>query len=149
METPNFYNINFNNNEKKNLSLAYGCRNYVAILDKFDADRVTIFSFKKHTFADRVFTLMLIYRKQSMQMPGFFQMLQYLVATYSIDIIAGGFNYDLLKVLENKLLDIFTDHLQMVNKPTHISASLIGHIYIKESLMEEFFKTFTFQIIML
>ena len=76
-------------------------------------------------------------------------MLQYLIATYSIDIIAGGFNYDLLKVLENKLLDIFTDHLQMVNKPTHISASLIGHIYIKESLMEEFFKTFTFQIIML
>ena len=76
-------------------------------------------------------------------------MLQYLVATYSIDIIAGGFNYDLLKVLENKLLDIFTDHLQMVNKPTHISASLTGHIYIKESLMEEFFKTFTFQIIML
>ena len=42
-------------------------------------------------------------------------MLQYLVATYSIDIIAGGFNYDLLKVLENKLLDIFTDHLQMAD----------------------------------
>ena len=42
-------------------------------------------------------------------------MLQYLVATYSIDIIAGDFNFDILKMLENKLLDIFTDHVQMVN----------------------------------
>ena len=31
-------------------------------------------------------------------MKEFLQMLQYLVATYSIDIIAGDFNYDLLKV---------------------------------------------------
>ena len=43
-----------------------------------------------------------------MHMQEFFKMLQYLVATYSIDIIAGDF--ELLKVLENKLLDISTDH---------------------------------------
>ena len=30
-----------------------------------------------------------------------FQMLQYLLATYSIDIIAGDLNYDLLKVSQN------------------------------------------------
>ena len=66
-------------------------------------------------------------------------MLQYLLATYSIDIIAGDFNYDLLKVLQNKFLDIFTDHVQTVNKPTHISEFLIDHNYIKKALMEEFF----------
>ena len=66
-------------------------------------------------------------------------MLQYLLATYSIDIIAGNFNYDLLKVLQNKFLDIFTDHVQTVNKPTHISEFLIDHNYIKKALMEEFF----------
>ena len=43
-----------------------------------------------------------------------------------------------MKVSENKFLDIFTDHVQMVNKPTHISGSLIDHAYIKKSLMEEF-----------
>ena len=82
-------------------------------------------------------------------MENFFQMLQYLVATYSIDFIAGDFNYDLLKVSENKLLDSFTVYVQMINKPTHISGSLIDHVYIKKSLMEEFFtnetaETFTF-----
>ena len=37
----------------------------------------------------------------------FFQILQYLLANNSIDIIAQDFNYEILKVSENKLLDIF------------------------------------------
>ena len=69
-----------------------------------------LFSFKKHVFVDRVLTLILVYRKQSMQAQVFFQMLQYLLATNSIDIIiTGDFNYDLLKVSENKILDIFAN----------------------------------------
>ena len=106
METLNFFNINFNNDENKFLSSAYGCRNDVAILEKFNTNGGSVFSFKKNTFADRGFTLMLLYRNQSMQMEEFSQMLQYLVATYSIDIIAGDFNYDqkikVSEVSENK-----------------------------------------------
>ena len=52
--------------------------------------------------------------------------------------MAVDFNYDLLKVTENESLDISADHLQMVNKPTHIYGSAIDHIYIKKTLMEEF-----------
>ena len=63
--------------------------------------------------------------------------MQYLLASNLSAIIAGDFNYD-LQVLENKSLDYFTDHHQTVNKPTHISGSLIGHVYIKKTLMEEF-----------
>ena len=65
-------------------------------------------------------------------------MLQYVLATYSIDIIAGNFYYDLLKASKNELLDIFTHHVQMVNKPTHTSGSLIDHVYIKKTFMKEF-----------
>ena len=82
---------------------------------------------------------MLVYRKQFTQMLEFFQMLQYYVTTYSINIIARDFNYDFSKVSENKLVDIFTDHVQILNKPTSISGSLIDYVYIKKSLMEEFF----------
>ena len=87
--------------------------------------------------------IMFVYRKQSMQMQEVSQMFQCLVATYSIDIIAWDFNYDILKVLENKLLDIFTDHVHMVNKPTHISESLIDHVYLKKSLIEDFLSNAT------
>ena len=65
-------------------------------------------------------------------------MLQYLLATNYIEIIARGFNYDILKVSQNIFLDIST-YVQMVNKPTHIPESLINHVYIKKALMEEFF----------
>ena len=44
---------------------------------------------------------------------------------------------------QNEFLDIFTDHVQMVNKPTHISGSLIDHVYIKKALMEELFTNVT------
>ena len=60
-ETSNCFNFNFNNNENKFLSLAYVFINTIAILDKFDTNGVRIFSFKKHAFVDRVFTLMLAY----------------------------------------------------------------------------------------
>ena len=48
METLNFFNINFNNNEIKFLTLVYACRNNTAILDKYDGSRVSVFSFKMH-----------------------------------------------------------------------------------------------------
>ena len=60
VETLKLFNINFNNSEDKFLSLAYGCRNNLVVLDKFDTNRVSIFSFKKNDFAERVFTLMLV-----------------------------------------------------------------------------------------
>ena len=76
---------------------------------------MSIFIFKKHAFADRVLTLMLDYRKQSTEMQKFSQTLQYLVGTYSVDIIAGNLSYDILKVSENRLLDTFRDHVQKIN----------------------------------
>ena len=43
-------------------------------------------------------------------------MQQYFIAANPTDITAGDFNYDPLKVPENKLSDIFTHHVQMVDK---------------------------------
>ena len=93
IETFNVFNIDFNITENKVLSLACGCRNDVAVLSKFDANRVSTLNFKKHTFAYEIVTLMLVYRK-SMPMQEFFQMMQYLLAAYSINIIAVECNYD-------------------------------------------------------
>ena len=61
-----------------------------------------------------------------------------MLATNSLDDIARDFNYDLLKLLENKILDNFTDHAQIVNRPVHISGSLIDHFYINKTLMQYF-----------
>ena len=138
VKTLNFFNINFNNSEDKFLNLAYRCRNNVVVSDKVDTNGVSIFSFKKNDFADRVFTLMLVYKNYSMPMQNSFQMLQYLLPTNSVDIVAGDFNFDLLKVSENNLLlNHFMEQAQIVNQPTHISGSLKDHVYIKKTSMEE------------
>ena len=68
IEKLNSFSISFNNNENEFLSLAYECRNGVAVSNKFDSNGLSILSFKKHAFTDRVFTLMLVYKKQSMHM---------------------------------------------------------------------------------
>ena len=93
------------------LGLAYRYRNDIDVLVKFDTNGVSIFSSKSHAFASKVFTLMLIYRNQSLAMQEFSQLMQYLLVANSIDIIAWGLKYDLLKVTGDILLDIFTDHV--------------------------------------
>ena len=64
-------------------------------LNKFDANEVSTLSFKKNAFADKIFALVLVCRKQYIHIQEFFQMMQYLLATNST---AGDFNYDLLSV---------------------------------------------------
>ena len=68
MKTLNFFNIYFNEKENKCLSLAYRCKNDVAVINRFDTNGVSILSLRKHAFADRVSTSMLIFRKQSIHM---------------------------------------------------------------------------------
>ena len=46
--------------------------------------------------------------------------MQYLLVANFIDIIVEDFSNDLLKAAENKFLDFFIDHVQIVNKPKHI-----------------------------
>ena len=59
-----------------------------------------------NAFADKLFTLMLVsYRKQSL-----LEVFRNQLATYSINIVAGYFNYKCLKVLKIKLSNIFIDY---------------------------------------
>ena len=123
IQTLNFIKINFKNNENKFLSLAYRCKNDDAVLSRFDGNEVPIFSSKKYAFVNKVLTLMLIYRQQSMQMQELFQLLQYFLTTNYTDVIARDVSCDLLKVFY----------------------SLIDYVYIKKNLMEEFSTNATFQ----
>ena len=119
------------------------------MLNKFDATGVSICSFKRHAFSDRVFTLVLVYRKQYLGIQEFKTLNAKLTGTkfhicYSfIYIIVRHFNDDILKVSKNKFLDNLTDHVQILNKQAHVFESLIGHAYIKKTLMEKNSTTLT------
>ena len=53
-KTLKLFSINFKNNISKFLNLAYGCRNNVAILNKFDVNGVSVFSSNKTYFCRQV-----------------------------------------------------------------------------------------------
>ena len=72
VETLTDFNIKINNNENKFLILAYGCRNDGVGLKKIDANRVSVSSLM-HSFAGKILTLMLAYRKQYMHMREIFK----------------------------------------------------------------------------
>ena len=42
------------------------------------------------------------------------------------------------RVSKNKLLDVFTDNVKIVNASSFISGSLLYRVYIQNSLIEEF-----------
>ena len=66
------------------------CRNDVDVLNKFDSNGVSILIFKKHAFADRVFTLNLW--KITNAYARIFSDVANSLATNSVDIIAEDFN---------------------------------------------------------
>lgn len=125
--------MNFNNNNNKFLSLAYGCQDNIAIIRKFDINGISITNLRK----DRV-CYDSVYRKQVMSLDEFCRVLEYFLVVNSVDVIAGEFNYDLSKVLSNKLLDHMILYNQVANEPTDISGSQIDHVYIKSALLEVF-----------
>lgn len=86
------FNMNFNNNDDKFLNLPYGCQDDIAIIKKFDINGISIINLRKDNFTERVFTLMLVYRKTAMWLDEFYWTLEYLLAANSVDVIAGDFN---------------------------------------------------------
>ena len=130
--------MNYDNNNNKYLSLAYGYQDNIFMLRRFVINGISMFSFRKDVFSEKIITMVLVYRAQSMTLEEFREILDYLIAANAVDLIAGDFNYDLLKTSQNKLIDCLKDYIQLDQEPTHISGSLIDHVYVKKSLLEEF-----------
>jgi len=55
----------------------------------------------------------------------------------TVDVILGDFNVNAFSK-GNFFLDFLTDYTQIVTEPTHISGSLIDHVYVHENLSNNF-----------
>ena len=79
-----------------------------------------------------------MYWDHSVSLEQFCEILEYLLVSNSFDVIAGDFSYDLSKVSINKILDHLKDYVHVENEVTHVSGSLIDHVYIKNTLLKDF-----------
>ena len=84
---------------------------------------------------------LLTYRKNNSNTQQYLQNLNNILQTNTVDIILGDFNinyFNELLILPLKQLANSLEYIQIVNKPTFISAgSLLAQVYVKQSLYDE------------
>ena len=127
----------YNNSEDKFCSLACLYRDSILILESSDVEGFTTLNILKATFSAKPLRVLLLYRKCSVNPNIFKETFRYLVDSKDVDVILGNFNMNALDI--NLELEFLSDkYVMLTNEPTHISGSLLDHVYIKKALLKEF-----------
>ena len=129
-ETPaleGYFSI-FNNSNHKYSSLAA----YYNSCDLKEQISIEGFSLYNLTSNQLKFNILLLYRKQEMELNSFFDVLSYFVTAYDISIIIGDFNLNPDR-MSNQILQSYQ---QMVDQPTHLSGSTLDQCFIKKVFLE-------------
>ena len=124
-----------NNNVDKFLSILVGLRESVQLTHVEKCPGAMLFKLLKTTFYENTISCLLLYRKNSFNREDSLYLIQHFLANEPIDIILGDFNVNALNG-NNYFADYLTDYKQVVTEPTHISGSLIDHIYIHDNLFQ-------------
>ena len=136
-ELPQFA-VFLNNNADKYSSLAFLYRNTLEVLPGISDAGLSAVNVIKQSFQALPIKVLLLYRKNSLGKAKFVEALTYFVRSRDPDIILGDFNIDHFHKEEKTLSFLMDDYEQIVNRPTHISGSLLDHVYIKKILFETF-----------
>ena len=90
----------------------------------------------KSSFDSKGVKLLLLYKKHVLPLNTFCDWLQGFVTNNSVDIILGDFNINGFN--ENiQLSHILSRYDQLVNTSTHISGSLLDHVYIRQDFQNK------------
>ena len=137
------YNLSYNNDQHKFNSMAVGSDlDYINVQEYDHSTGFSVVYFKKPLFVDKVFSLLLVYKRSTMSKDAFLCHLSNLFMDFnSFDLILGDFNINGLE--EDPLLSrVLSDYQLMVNFPTHLDGSMLDHIYVHKDLMDHYeFKT--------
>ena len=82
---------------------------------------------------------MLLYRSPSSSLARFFSRLKNLLSDrHIIDIVLGDFNIDILNNTNINLQNVLSNYTLLVNEATHISGSLLDHVYVNNETLQNF-----------
>ena len=131
------WNIIHNINTDKYNSIAVCLqRKYSIVLrNVYHIPASTLISLEKEGVQHQIHIL-LLYRKSSITNNDFYYMIRHMnsIVDNDITIILGNFNIDAYK--ENTDLKLLLEQYTMiVNDPTHLSGSLLDHIYVKTTFL--------------
>ena len=82
-------------------------------------------------------SFLLVYRKNGSSIREFIDGIDCLIRAHSIDIILGDLNINFYNTIDMQPLTNFMEsfnYMQIIDKPTFISGSLLGHVYVRQAI---------------
>lgn len=138
IKTLNPFSLSCNNmsaDKYSNIAAAFG--ESVTLLNDFSVASASLYTVSKCSFLESHINIMLLYRKNNLRQEDFLHTIRYLRDQTDIPhIILGDFNVNALNAEENFLSHYLNDYKMIVDSPTHISGSLIDHVYVHRELLE-------------
>ena len=122
--------------EDKFCSLAFCHKPSIQPVSLDNLPGASLLTFQNANIA-RIMKVLLVYRKNSLPTDLFIYLIQHFMSRTEndIDVILGDFNINAFKT-PSSLSNLLCDYDQVVQEPTHISGTLIDHVYIKKSLFD-------------
>ena len=136
------FDMNFNNREDKFQSIALCSKNDIDIRSNTKFCGASYVTFVKSNFDSNIIKLLILYKKSSLPITNFCNWLKKFIFYNPVDIILGDFNINVLHE-NNRLLHVLSAYKQVVTKSTHISGSLLDHVYV----YKEFSRTLSVNVI--
>ena len=125
----------YNTSPNKFQGLAICHRRHVSVLDHMKSEGTSLLKFEKSTFYECPLTMLLLYRKHSWLFPSLTDALSQLLFDSS-DINLGDFNIDAFD-MPNSLTILLQEFSLVVQASTHLSGSLLDHVYISNRILQE------------
>ena len=134
-ENLNNFHLIRNDSDDKFQSIAMCYRGTTDILDSFNSPGVSLIKVIKKDFSLNPINILLIYRKQSWSHSVFYDHLTDLISTNNIHIILGDFNINAFTDIH--LSNILSNFKLIVEFSTHLSGSLLDHVYVSNNYLQE------------
>lgn len=116
-------------------NLAFCFKNSIVVERHIKLPAISIITFHKHTFSFEKITIGILYRQQSFNWETFINTLQVILVENNIDILVGDFNIDAFAVVS----PLQENYELVINQSTHLSGSLLDHVYIKKTSLKRKF----------
>ena len=121
----------------KNLAFCLGQNIVLSKHETFPG--ISVIDITKTSFSYSAILIMLLYRPLSSSLTTSYNTLENLLSDHHIfDLVLGDFNIDILNGTNINLQNVLTNYTLLVNKGTHISGSLLDHVYVKNEILQKF-----------
>ena len=135
----NNYKLSYNNDQHKFNSMSIGNdRDLIDVIEYDHSPGFTVLTFRKPSFSDKVFSLLLLYKNTKLAKDVFLCRLSALLMDFnSFDLILGDFNINGFE--EDPLLSrVMSNYKLMVDFSTHLDGKMLDHIYVHKDLLDIF-----------